>query len=508
MSNMGRIFMILLAVGLLSCAEQVEISLGGSRAIEPDMIGLNGNLTGLDAPWKENGFVNAIQTIGTTNFRYPAGTLGNYWDWDRGWLDPNVPDSLMIKWVVEHGLVDSPKRYTLENLKEGYEKTGFTPVFMLNMLSKDLGHSIRNLKRAESLGLPIKYIEMGNELYFNLPLEMAKYPTPEDYGRTCKEWIDSLKVHWPDAKYAVIGSYIKRKPRHIDWTKRVLQYCDNADAVTFHKYSPSGIDGKQENKRITAGTEGKTDASTATRNRTFETLNYRQEWELTLLRDPAAYANFLNSSISSANYYHDMGAPEGMDIWATEFNMRADESVLRGTWANAFNTAKYYEVFLASPVTLTNIHNAIGDLFAQIYDNKNRLDHVSIERLETEPWTLSSQGIATAMFAKASAGMNNVSFVEFSSTEITKDDRGNEVELLCGWQFEGNAGKRMLIINYGYDPIKISGDLLEEFKVANQHYAELETYVTNGFNSVDNEEVLVDQDYKLNPHSFTLFEAI
>ncbi len=66
---------------------------------------------------------------------------------------------------------------------------------------------------------------------------MRIFPTPEDYGKTSKIWIDSIKAEFPDAKCAVIGTTINRKSRHKNWTERVLNYASNADAVTWHIYT-------------------------------------------------------------------------------------------------------------------------------------------------------------------------------------------------------------------------------------------------------------------------------
>ena len=422
-----------------SCSENlILVTKGSSKAIYPDMIGVNGNLTQYDAPWENDSLVEIVRNLGINNFRYPAGSLGNYWDWDSGWIDREVPDSLMIKWVYEQGLTESNKTYTLENFAKGQKTLGFTPVFMLNMLSKDLGHSVRNLLKAKDLGLPIKYIELGNELYFNLNFEMSVYPTPEDYGRTCQIWIDSLKSHFPNAKYAIIGSYIERRERHTDWTNRALKYCTNADAITFHKYSPAGIDGRLEKKRISAGTEGVSDATTATRVSPFDNPTDTQEWEIGLLKNDSTYANFLSTAENSAKYYSKINAPQGMEIWATEFNMRDDQSALRGTWANALNVSKYYDVFLNSPVSLTNIHNVGGNLFGQFYSDENQLSHIKWKDLKPKPYTLSPGGITTSLYAQASKEMTSVTYLDFSEMPTLTDDRGNSVETLAGWLFESD----------------------------------------------------------------------
>ncbi len=511
MTLFKTIFSLILICLLVSgCSEKIEHSIlvtkGKSRTIYPDMIGVNGNLSQYDQPWENDSLIEAVEELSVSNFRYPAGSLGNYWDWDTGWIDRNVPDSLMIKWVYENDLPQSSNTYTLENFAKGQKKLGFTPVFMLNMLSKGLEHSVKNLLRAEKLGLPIKYIELGNELYFNLPYEMSVYPTPEAYGKTCQIWIDSLKTIFPEAKYAIIGSYINRKPRHTDWTSRALKYCTNADAITFHKYSPSGIDGRSEKKRISAGTEGISDAMTATRTNPFQDIKDIQEWEISLLKNDSAYANILTTAQHSALFYTEVKAPEGLEIWATEFNMRDDKSAIRGSWANALYVSKYYEVFLNSPVTLTNIHNVTGNLFGQYYSDDAQLDFIKWTSVKPKPFSLTAGGIATALFARATDEMTQATQLNFSETKMLQDDRNNDVETLIGWLFESENSKKLMLINYGRASVNLNLSNFEDFNQSISYASELETYVTDGFESISTEKTNLQNNINLKPFSITLIQ--
>lgn len=498
---------VLLLVLATACTDKaITVTKGEARTIYPDMIGVNGNLAHFDKPWDNDSLVSAVKELNLGNFRYPAGSLGNYWDWDIGFVDKNVPDSLMIKWVVEQGLSNSNKRYTLENFAKGQKELGFTPVFMLNMLSKGLDHSVRNLLRAKELGLPIKYIELGNELYFNLRFEMSVYPTPEDYGKTCKIWIDSLKQHFPDAKYAIIGSYIKRKPRHIDWTTRALKFCDNADAITYHKYSPAGIDGKQERRKITAGTEGTSDLLSAVRKSPNGSAAEIQKWEINLLKNDTAYANFLHTAEHAARNYTEIKAPVGKEIWATEFNMRDDTSALRGTWANALYIAKYYDEFLKSPVSITNIHNIGGDKFPQIFTDSTQLNYIKWEKVTSKPYKLSAAGISTSIFSNASIGMTKATQLNFVDSDSIIDDRGNMVSLISGWFFESDKEKRILLINYGREKITLDLNEFSNFKTVTEYKTLPENYITSGFDDVLIKEIHFEEKITLAPFSFTLIK--
>ncbi|NMM48353.1 hypothetical protein [Marinigracilibium pacificum] len=500
------IFAIIL---LTSCGSSgnkpIKVSKLNAKPLSQHFLGTNANLVGIDNPWDNSDLVESVNQLSLSTIRYPGGTIGNYWDWDKGWIDSEVPDSLMIKWVVANNLKESPNRYSLENFAKGIKATGTTPVFMVNMLSKDLNHTMRNLRRAKELGLDIKYIELGNELYFGLPYEMSVYPTPEDYGKTCSIWIDSIKSAFPEAKCAILANYLRKNPRHTDWTERALSNCSNADAVIYHKYSPFGLDGQQEKKKITAGTEGTTDSKTALRKSPDDLLE-KQVWEIKQLDDQAVLANMLTTARNSVLNYDKIGPHRNLPIWCTEFNVRADNSAIRGTWANTLYIMMYYQTFLENPFEVVTIHNLIGDKFPLIYTDSTGLNHVKFKNVSSIPWQLSAAGLATKFTAESIKNNTTISHLNFDSEYMLIDDRGNSVPSLSGWvTVNENEETSVLIINYGYDETSVD---LSELGISNgnmsQYSAPLSEYI-NGARSINiNKEALSEQILVIPPHSITL----
>lgn len=483
----------------------VGFSVGTSRAMNPDWIGANANLTSVDKPGKNDAFVKAVRELGIRTIRYPGGTIGNYWDWDRGWIDPAVPDSLMIAWVVTQGLTQSEQRYTLEDLHLLTQRTGTDPVFMLNMLSQDLEHALRNLRRAKALGMPIKYVELGNELYFDLPLPKQRYPTPEVYGDTCQRWITAIKQEFPQARCAVVGNYLTRHERQVNWTKRVLQHCTNADAVTFHRYSPSGLDGRREKKRVTAGKEGLADDNTATRVGP-SSVKERQAWEQEQLQDEAAFANMLTTTQQSARAYQQMDLPPDMPIWSTEFNMRADHSMVLHRWSHTLVLAMYYLEFLDSPVTLTSVHNLVGHLFGQVHTDSANFSHIS-EPAVSVPYTLTAGGIATSLLARATAGVTQAAPIVMDSIVWLTDDRGATVAGVQGWLFTNEQGERTaLIVNFGYSRQTMRWSSSLPGGEATSYWAELTQFV-NGWKSLQHRKQTIRNELlHLPAHSITIIK--
>lgn len=103
------------------------------------------------------------------------------------------------------------------------------------------------LKAANGLGIPVEYIELGNELYFTDTDYTNKYPNPINYVLDIKNnWIPQLSALFPNAKIAVIGSYdgmtdlkLNQVPERIrTWNSSLFEQNLNANAITFHYYLP------------------------------------------------------------------------------------------------------------------------------------------------------------------------------------------------------------------------------------------------------------------------------
>ncbi len=455
---------------------------GPPRPLDAYALGANGNLTGFDRPWDQAELLDAFQRVGVRHIRYPAGTLGNYWDWDEGWIDQSIPDSLMIRWVTENRLRESSFRYPLENLAKLTRATGAVPVFVLNMLSKDLDHSLRNLRRAADLGIPVRYIEMGNELYFNIPYPLQRYPQPEDYARTCERWITVLRAEFPEARFAIVGSHLEVHARQKDWTKRILALCPSADAVTYHAYNPSGLDGRMTGRNLMPGEEGIGNPHTATRTAPDD-IKARQRWEREQLRDPAAYTNLLTTAETGAREWHAAGIPAGMEIWATEFNMRDDRSIVRGSWAQALLLSVYYGEFYRAPVRLMTIHNFVGDLFGLVYTNTTETDYLIDRPRAVVPYALTAAGVVTNIFAQATGAATGCTLLNYPDAPLLEDDRKQAFSSVRGLHFTG-AVERGLLINYGLEAVTVDVPPTLAVALAYTYCAPLDRTIM-GWNDVD-----------------------
>lgn len=505
--NRGLLYLFLvLSLSTMACESQdeqaIDISFSEWKPLEKNFLGANANLISIDKPWENEALVKVTAETQIKTLRYPGGTIGNYWDWDTGALDQSVTDSLMIKWVVENELQKGSNRYTLENLAVLYKKTGIVPVFMLNMLSKDLEHSMRNLKRARAMGLPIKYVEMGNELYFNIPFPLYRYPTPESYGESCQKWIDALKVEFPEASFALVGNTLKRHKRQENWNERVLEKCTNADALVMHAYSPSGLDGRMERKQQAPGSEGLGDLKTALREAP-EGMAERQEWERGLLKDENAYANMFTTAKKSLKKIDDFYLPNGMELWVTEFNIRDDNSVVLHSWAQSLILTEYYFKLLEANVTITNLHNLIGGLFGMVHTDTLSYNHLKNDNTKSLPYSLSAGGMTSKLFGDAMSGMDQSAALRFDSLPVLIDDREEEFPSLKGWGFTNGTAKSAIIVNFGFEEQQVS---LKSTKGTVTSHSSKPVAPVIGFSNITSDKRTFRGTLALPPHSISVIK--
>ena len=132
-----------------------------------------------------------------------------------------------------------------------YDRTGAAPVFLINMLTSTYEEQLAMLKYARSIGLPVEYIEMGNEYYLDDHPEkynyLTKFPETTDYTDLCRVWTAGFRKEFPEARIALIGvntpaSWTKR-PRAREWNTVVMSNMQGieCDAVTIHIYPKNAL---------------------------------------------------------------------------------------------------------------------------------------------------------------------------------------------------------------------------------------------------------------------------
>ena len=226
---------------------EVVINNDNSRNLSEDFMCFNVNSSRIDS-WEDLEFINAVNELNPRMLRFPGGEIGNYWNWERGGL---IEDISMLPDGLPNFLRYKARQYEnskLEDFKKGLDGTNTKPIFVLNMLSSTLENQIAMLKKAEEIGMEIKYVELGNELYFNIPNYKRFYPTPQDYAETAQEWILRIKEEFPDAKLAVLGIIpAPYKPERLQiWNETMFStITSEIDAIIIHNYNNYDLKSKK-----------------------------------------------------------------------------------------------------------------------------------------------------------------------------------------------------------------------------------------------------------------------
>jgi hypothetical protein len=322
---------------------------GPARPVTPTLLGLNGvNVTG--PPWNDQAFDAVLSTFAPGVIRYPGGTVANYWSWRSGWFQPG-------HWPGEPA---QKVNDSVPVFAAAIRAAAAVPLFDLNTVTYNgavgsaaentvmLGQQMKLLKAASAHGLPVRMVELGNELYLNGYSNSPpnphqhdyadRFPTAADYANQMNPWIAAIHSAFPGAQVAAVGADANDVPglsqRRATWNAGILPLLVGEDAVTLH-----------ENLRVF-------DATAA---------------PAVVLAEP--YLHFQQVKAHELALFKSYRLP----VWITEFNMGdlTPGRVFRGTWLHGLFVAEEALLFLADPaITHVDLNSTIGSAnFAPIFSN-------------------------------------------------------------------------------------------------------------------------------------------
>ncbi|MEP7128079.1 MAG: T9SS type A sorting domain-containing protein [Chitinophagales bacterium] len=370
--------------------------------------------------------------------RFPSGGNANWWDWKTGWFvnNPNSPN---------HKPNEAPEYNTLENFKKLLDATDAVPLFVVNMISSTLAYQLEMLHYADSLGIAIKYIELGNEFYLDEDEDSAYiysiFPDAQVYGTVASKWIDSIHAHFPECKVAAQGAFNRNnQERRVAWDADLVKTLEGEDAITYHEYySSSGNEGSSGNG------DGKYTVKDIPEffYRPFKAWNILSSEDLPTVRP-------------------------GKEVWITEFNMQDFNVPVHGSWGHALFVATQTLHFLESEkITNVNFHTLSGSAGYGSYFT----DYIGFKFKSggsfqqppnpptTTPWDLTASGNAIELINETVNGMKYASQLSFEGIpmiSILDKDDSVSYPALYGWQFSNNNGSAAVLVNLTANDIKIN----------------------------------------------------
>jgi hypothetical protein len=219
--------------------------IGTARTVAPWTLGLNGqNVAG--PSYADMGFANALAAYKPGTLRYPGGTVANFFNWRTGAYESGGP------WP---GQPKNQADNSLATFAAIARRLGTTPVFDVNVVTwrgrvatdADVPAMIQDtlslLSAAHEAGLPVRKVELGNELYLTGPhtgntLYAKRFPTPEQYAAVAERYAKAIHAAYPRAEVAAVATetnYVNwLSQRRRTWNAGLLPRLAATDAVTIH----------------------------------------------------------------------------------------------------------------------------------------------------------------------------------------------------------------------------------------------------------------------------------
>jgi hypothetical protein len=226
-----------------TASNAVTVRLGASRPMPAGFFGINYDYGGAAVYVKDSRVPRQLAAIAPGTLRWPGGTGANYFQWRKGYPQPPSGQT-----CSDHECETDGFQFTLADLAAAYKASGAIPIFDLNIMTSTLTQQIDMLRAAKNTyKLPVKYVELGNELYLPNSDYVNKFPTARDYGMAVAADVKALHKAFPGVIVAAVGSADNRTTRESGWNSGMLSEAKGAgrpNVITLH-------DHPQYNKSLT-----------------------------------------------------------------------------------------------------------------------------------------------------------------------------------------------------------------------------------------------------------------
>jgi hypothetical protein len=413
-----------LAASAPSGARGIVALTGTSRntALSTSFLGFNAGAGTFNA--EDSSFEAALSALRPETIRVFGGTGSNYINWQTGryFVDSPVSQFSYIR-------TDKPQTpTTLADYVTMLKASGATAVFQLNVMtycaspghpndpdvaaascalsaaySPDphwgLGYQLTMLQAAQQMGVPVKFVELGNELYNSNADYTSFFPSVQSYIAKVNVWIAAIKSAFPGVQVGVVG-FAHTAPvsvRSVNWNQEVLAGVHGESAMTFHTYFSNQLNG--------GSVVSKSGATT-------------------MLSEAAQ----LGIGVVRRNVLPIL--PKGVQAWLTEWNVEDPpgvSSLYAGSWSQGLVDAVYaVDLARTAGVGLSDVYTVTGNqvwgaLFATQNGYVQQLDGrkgpIRVPGLvpQTVPLGTTGEGLALGIVLAALHGATATSMLNFSA---------------------------------------------------------------------------------------------
>lgn len=218
----------------------LNVNTSQKHNFENDLLSSNTHFIFAKVPWGSTKVQTPINTyFPMTNLRFPGGTVGNYYKYttDNFYINTTVP-------VTPNNLVSYTNNgYTLDYA--GYKNfcisSGASSTYMLNVMLGSAQTAIAEYQNRYSNGLnglPMKWVELGNEMYLTENQKGTNVTDANNYITHTKTITTGIKNANPNAKVAVCLEKDDFTNTPTEWNYILSQDQSYFDAATLHNYIP------------------------------------------------------------------------------------------------------------------------------------------------------------------------------------------------------------------------------------------------------------------------------
>jgi hypothetical protein len=479
----------------------INLSPGTSRTLSPDFLGFNGDSS--SNYWNNPSLLPAVSALDPETIRgIYGGTPSNYYNWQTGQMfiaseDPGIS-------YIKPGSPNPP--YTLTNYVNALKAANANGVFNINVMTycpvsntspastSDAGASctqaqacgpnpstyttsctntdytwgldyqVALLKAAQAMGVPIKYIEIGNELYNSGNADDTYFfPTVQAYINKVNAWIPVLKADFPGSQVAVVGegSCQPLTSAAVAWNQAISSGVQGEDAITFHNYYAN--DFPTPSQSLDNPTDLAQQLSTSTQNCYGVLQNVVQKY-----------------------------LPSGVSAWITEWNLwSGGTGTILGSWTQGLMAANYALDLARQPqVELAVNHDLVSNqVYGSIFGTTNGYNLTaeggkSIGTPSPLPTTqafgMTANGFVLSALERTLHGATSTTTLNFSSTP---DIAGSSAVGLLGQSFSVGGKTNLYFVNTSTSNVTVNlGSLSGNYSVL--QYASSPTNFITGDSSI------------------------
>lgn len=198
---------------------------------ENDLLSTNSHFVYAGLQWGDaelNTIINSKFPM--TNLRFPGGTVGNYYNYqtDTFFTNTHTPNNLL-------NIQQSGYLFNYQGYRDLVVNSGATSTLMFNLITPTVTESKNEFIARKNSGLPIKWIEFGNEMFFTENLSGNNITDVNTYASHCQQLSSQIKAVDPLAKVAICID--KDDYTNSSWNTTLSQNQSYYDACVVHNYN-------------------------------------------------------------------------------------------------------------------------------------------------------------------------------------------------------------------------------------------------------------------------------